>query len=356
MELLLILAVFAALAALQAVLTGWLGLRGFSYERSFSKGEVMPGEQVELVEVIRNRSPLLLPWIRLETRIPPSFGFRTREEVDLRGRHDLKSVFSLLPFSQITRRHRVTLGQRGHFCLTQAAMTQGDLLGIRPVARDVEAPAEIFVYPALLEEGELPIFPSDPQGEVPVARWIQPDPFLIGGIRAYRPGDAERSIHWAATARTGTLQVKVHDFTSDPGLVVLLNGQRREEQWGELSDLEQPIIEYGISLAATLCLQALQQGKEAGFGANLPLDEADYCTFLPPQPGDPQALLRQLACLRIRCLRSFPTYLEELPAITGQDILILSCYDCEALQLQAERLRRMGNTVSFLSLEEVYHG
>ena len=357
MELLLILAVFGLLALVQSLLTGWLGLRGFSYERSFSRRQVMPGETVSFVEVIRNRSPLLLPWVRLETRIPPSFLFRTREEVDVQGRHYLKSVFSLMPFSQITRRHQVTLKKRGHYQLFQAAMTGGDLLGLRPIARDIDAPTEIFVCPALLDEEEIPALPTDPQGEVSVSRWIQPDPFLVSGIRGYQAGDPERDIHWAATARTGELQVKVHDYTTAPGLLVLLNGQRWEKQWDGLMEDEQGPIEYGISLAATLCLQALAQGKEAGFAANMPMDEETDCTVLLPHGGAGSAedLLRQMACLRVRCVRSFPTFLEELPPVSGQDILVISCYSDEAIETQVERLRAMGNTVSLHLLKEADH-
>ena len=355
MELLLILAVFGLLALAQSLLIGWLGLRGFSYERSFSRRDASPGDTVSFVEVIRNRSPLLLPWVRLETRIPPSFGFRTREEVDVQGRHYLRSVFSLMPYSQITRRHQVTVRRRGHYQLFQAAMTEGDLLGFRPISRDVDAPAEIYVYPPLLPPEEVPVLPTDPQGDVSVSRWIQPDPFLISGIRGYRSGDPERDIHWAATARTGELQVKVHDFTTNPGLLVLLNGQRWEQQWDRLMEEEQAPIEYGISLAATLCVEALTQGKEAGFATNMPLDEEEECSVLLPGMGSAEDLLRQMARLRVKCVRSFPTFLEEFPAVTGQDILILSCYEDEAIAVQAERLRSLGNSVTVLRMQEGTH-
>ena len=85
MTFLLIVFVFFLLAGAQALLLALFGLRGFSYARSFSRPAAYEGEPVELIEVIRNRSPLFLPWVRVETRIPPSFGFNTKEEVEIRG-------------------------------------------------------------------------------------------------------------------------------------------------------------------------------------------------------------------------------------------------------------------------------
>ena len=102
-----------------------------------------------------------------------------------------------------------------------------------------------------------------------VKRFIMPDPFLINGIRDYRPGDPLRSVHWGATARMGgRLQVKQFDTTSDPRALIILNVQTTEEQWGELMDYEQPVIEQGIRIAATLAMRALSCGVEAGFASN----------------------------------------------------------------------------------------
>ena len=357
MEILVIALVFGALAIAQSALLGRLGLRGFSYERRFERRDAWVGDTVGFIEIIRNRGPWLLPWVRVETRVPPSFGFSTREAVEIRGENYHKSVFTLLPFSQVTRRHRVTLHQRGHYALQLASVTAGDLLGMRNVGADVEAPAELFVYPALLDRDALSRFFSRAQGDVSVRRWIQPDPFLVSGIRGYRPGDPEHDIHWAATARTGELQVKTHDYTASPRLMVLINGQKTENQWGDLMDYEQEAIERAISLAATLCLTALRQGVEAGFGANLPLDEEEESAWLPPlrDRGRQEELLRAFARLRVRRVCRFPTFLEQLPPLRCADYLLLSCYDSEEIRQRMAALRRAGCTAELILLPEVSH-
>lgn len=347
MDLLVIAAVFGGLAVLQAALIVLFGMRGFSYRRQFSKAEAGAGEKIAFIEVIGNRSPLFLPWVRVEARVPPEFTFHTREEVEIRSENYHKSVFTLTPFSQVTRRHQITLNKRGHYRLEQVSMTAGDLLGMRLISRDLSAPAELYVYPRLVGDG-LPLPSTRAQGDVSVRRWIQPDPFLVNGIRGYRAGDPLRDIHWPATARTGELQVKTHDFTADPRLMVLINAQKTADQWGDLMDYEQERIEYAISLAATLCLQALAQGSEAGFAANIPLDEAAEGACLTPQrgPGREQELLRAFACLRIRRVCSFPTFLEQLPRMSGVDYVILSCYDDPVIRRRMEEMRALGNTVT----------
>lgn len=357
MTYLLIVSVFFLLAGLQALGLAWFGLRGFSYERSFSKPAAYEGESVELIEVIQNRSPFFLPWVRVETSIPPSFSFSTREAVEVRGGHFHTSVFTLAPFSRVTRRHHVTLTRRGHYALQQASITAGDLMGMRTLLRDVEAPAEISVWPRLFPDLRYTLPSSRSQGDLSVRRWIQPDPFLVNGIRAYRTGDPERDIHWAATARVGALQVKTHDFTADPRLMVLINGQKSESQWGDLMDYEQEPIEYAISLAATLCLDALRRGQEAGFAASMPLDEGEECVCMLPgrRAGWEEALLSALAALSIRMVRTFSTFLDQLPRLSGADIVILSCYDSPDIKQKMRQLRLLGNSVTLRLLPEVRH-
>ena len=348
MDLLLIIAVFAILAGIQAFLVARFGMRGFSYRRRFGSADTEAGGRVEFAEVIRNRGPLFLPWVRVEARMPPSFEFRTKEDLEIRGENYHRSVFTLLPYSQVTRRHQIIARKRGHYVLTRASVTAGDLLGMRLTAIEVDAPAELFVYPALPGEDALPLPTTRPQGEARVRRWIQPDPFLVNGIRGYRPGDPERDIHWPATARTGELQVKTHDYTADPRVMVLINSQKTEDQWGDLMDYEMARIEYAISLAAGLCLRALNQGCEAGFAANIPLDEEETFAYFTPsrEAGRDTALLRALACLRIRRVCSFPTFLEQLPPLSGVDYVILSCYDSPTLRRHMEAMGRLGNSVT----------
>lgn len=112
-----------------------------------------------------------------------------------------RSIFFLMPYQQITRRHHVQLLQRGEFNLGNATLTAGDLMGMCQATEEVRLSIPVLVYPRLLNEDEVPPPFSQLLGECLVRRSLVNDPFLISGIRPYRAGDNVRDIHWPATAR-----------------------------------------------------------------------------------------------------------------------------------------------------------
>ena len=118
-------------------------------------------------------------------------------------------------------------------------------------------------------------------------------------------------------------------------------------------DYEQEAIENGIRLAASLCMRALKNGAEAGFAANMPLDDSTECAYLAPVGGAGAAdlIMSALSSLRIKRLKRFPTFLEEMERLHGMDVVILSCYVCQAMEQHMEALRRAGNNVTLYLLE-----
>ena len=48
-------------------------------------------------------------------------------------------------------------------------------------------------------------------------------------------------------------------------------------------------------------------------------------------------------------------FLEQLPVLSGTDLVILSCYDSEAIRVQVRRLEALGNSVTLRLLPEVDH-
>lgn len=351
----LVFALLAILAA-QAFLLRRFARRGLSYARAFSARAAFAGETVTMREVIRNAKPLPLPWLKAESRISPSLQFAGRGTGgELRGDGGdayHRSVFFLAPYAQVTRTHTVRLHKRGRYEVGSVALSAGDLFGSATAAWQLNTGAAITVYPRLLSEGMLDIPASRWQGDMLVRRWIVPDPFLFSGIREFQAGDAERDVHWAATARTGRLQVMTRDYTASPKLLIILNVQMDERQWGELMPYEQDVVEQGVSLAATLLVKALGAGVEAGFAANAPMDDGNLPMVLPPAryAGREEDLLEALARLRIRRARSFQTFLEGMGHMTGMDMLILSAYDSALIREQMAGLRLRGNSVALVTL------
>ena len=176
---------------------------------------------------------------------------------------------------------------------------------------------------------------------------------LINGIRPYQTGDNRRDIHWGATARTGQMQVKTHDFTADTRLMIVLNGQMRPDQWGELMDYETPVIEYGLSLAATAAARVLPCGIPVGFCANMPFLESKECALLPPawHATRLDEMLLALSKIKISRVKRFPTLLTELSAARDTDFLILSPYADAEIEGVMEDIRRAGSTATLCLIE-----
>lgn len=346
-----LLLVLLALGSLQAFVFGRFGFKKLSYTREFSKRSVYEGETVELVEQIVNRKLLPIPWLRVESRISPDLRFQTaQEEREISEDEQYhKSVFYLGPYSRVTRRHTIKCLRRGDYQLRTVDATLGDLINFGRANRQMQVGAHLLVYPRLLTDDEIDMPSRKWQGDMVVRRWIMPDPFLVGGMREYRAGDPMRSVHWGASARTGRLQVKTYDYTADPRLMVVLNVQMQEHQWGELMKYEQDTIEYGISLAATLITRALESGVEAGFACNGQLSiRPEEPVVISPQraPAQGEVLLGAMAQLEIKRALNFHTFLEELCAYQDMDILILSAYDSELIEQGVNALRMRGNSVT----------
>ena len=152
----------------------------------------------------------------------------------------------------------------------------------------------------------------------------------------------------------GSLQVKTHDYTADTKLLVVINAQMSENQWGDLMDYEQDMIERAISIAATVCVKVLSAGVAAGFAANMPMGESEIPALLPPErhSAREEELLSAFARLKILRCRNFLSFLDDLSFLRGTDILLLSAYVSEGMEEKISQLRFLGNTVTVYRLEK----
>lgn len=353
------LAAACILLIMQAVLFGFFNLRFLTYRRYLNRQTAYEGEKIELVEVIRNIKLLPVPWLRAESRISPflRFGKQTGAEREISAEQYHKSVFFLAPFRQVTRRHSITCLRRGYYDIGSVALTAGDLFGFSTNVKQLKYDCSLEVWPRLLSDNELNASSTRWQGEMVVRRYIMPDPFLVSNIRGYVQGDPFRDIHWRASARMGSLQVKVRDYTADPKVLVILNVQAKEDQWSDLMDYEQETIEQGIRIAATLCAKAMRMGSEAGFASNACLyDEKGQgkTIFMPARRSSDQLeqLLSVMARMVIHREISFQTFLDHFE-INSSDILILSAYDSDGIRRRMRELELMGNSVAFAKLESL---
>lgn len=189
-----------------------------------------------------------------------------------------RSIFSLGPYSTVTRRHKVLCPRRGYYHIKSVAVTAGDLLGLaKNKSREIETDSLVIVYPTTIPISDILNDQTSFTGDVVVRRWIVDDPFMIRGIRAYTGFEPYNRINWKATAKTGELQVHDFDFTSDIRLMVLVNIDVSADQWGAAVD--EMRAERALSIAASVVRYALKTALKQVF-----LQTPGFLTIRRPWP------------------------------------------------------------------------
>lgn len=330
------------------------GLNKLSCTRAVSRPAMFVGEEAELIEVVRNDTSILIPWLLIESQISPYMRLGKQDNLHMSGNTHFCSQFTLLPYQQIHRRHRMRFLRRGSYNLGNAALSSGDIFGFSKFHKIQELNTPVLVYPALIADAQFPLPLSNQLNEITQQPQLLQDPFLFRGLRPYQPGDPVRDIHWAATARTDEVQILLHDYSARKQLLVVLNTQIHESQWHDhLSDEHAERIEYGISLAATTCVKALREGMSVGFAANMPLDDQKESVLLLPSDSSTreEELLTTFARLTVRRTQNFLSLLDHLSAYSGMYILIISAYDSESIYSSIKRLEHSGNQIMYHLLE-----
>lgn len=156
------------------------------------------GDATDVALRITNRKPLPAPWLFWREQIDagldvegPRAGFETLDAGDHR---DL--------------RYRLHTLRRGLFRVGPAVIEASGPFGLARRFQLDAAPTFVTVLPKRDPIGQGWPLGHQPVHQVPRRRSLNEDPARFLGLRAYRPGDSLRRIHWRATARTGSLQVK----------------------------------------------------------------------------------------------------------------------------------------------------
>jgi uncharacterized protein (DUF58 family) len=118
----------------------------------------------------------------------------------------------------------------------------------------MEVESSFVVVPRWVELTSFPIlepssFPSDVLHER--ARTGAGEEYL--GVRDYRPGDPQRSVHWRSTARAGRLVVREYEEEVASKVVLIIAG-------GDRGVPPDSSFEYLVSAAASIARYALQTG------------------------------------------------------------------------------------------------
>ena len=324
------------------------------YTRTFTDSGAYEGETTSLVETVYNPTPFPLLFVNIEGYIYNGLPIEQYEIDPRRAMQYYVSRFNLMPFMQIKRKHTIKCAKRGYYKLETV-----DIYYNKKV-RYIEAPADFYVYPKIVPLGEL----SEPncyrQGESFTRRWLIRDPFSLNGIRDYSFGDPFNSINFKATARSGSLnlsafKVNNRDFCSSRTFMVYLNFQ---------TDLEVPIstssyeamMELGLSFSSAIIRDAAYNGYRAGFAANCCVITGEDSIRFPVQSGEThlEEILREMAKVRHKVGISLFNLLEHdvKSGLNDTEIYIITPYVNDTMDEQIAHLRRSGNNVTVLKLED----
>ncbi|WP_018931001.1 DUF58 domain-containing protein [Gracilibacillus lacisalsi] len=350
-----IIVVLLIIIFLQGMLYSKFGLKGITYQRAFKQDAVFEGETIEMVDEIANKKLLPIPWIRLESKMSPYLITQSEKEQQRQGEMFHRTLFSLLPYQKVTRRHRLIGTKRGYYPLNTVSVTTGDGVGFGEVFDSFEASIAVTVYPKLVPLEDIPLPSHSWLGDITVKRWIVEDPFLQAGIREYQQGDPLNTINWKATARTQSLQINKKDFTADHHLMIYVNFDTNEDI---RMPIEQPeMVEKGLSYAASLANYAIEQGISTGFGCNGYFVEPFTNTterikpsvrVAPSNSGQQIAyILDAIAKVKMDRSRNFRAFLQEDidQGLTKTDMIIFAIRRTEKMEKQIAQLESLGNAV-----------
>jgi uncharacterized protein (DUF58 family) len=235
---------------------------GLSATRTIERGEIEIGESIGVQLRLENRDSLPIPWLLIDDVLPKPAIFGPPPALKLDGNN--VRLCSVARRASRILAYRLTGLRRGYFQLGPALVETGDLLGLYRKFRSVTGPTPLLVLPKLIPLEGYDVASRRPVGDVMITYRLFEDPTLVSGVREYRNGDSMRTIHWRASARTGTLQCKQYQPTCVAGATLVLDMHRDSNP-----DRHEPIrSDLAVTAAASIFHALLQSGQQFGLLSN----------------------------------------------------------------------------------------
>lgn len=247
------------------------------------------GETISGDVVLRNRSRLPVPWLRIHESIP----------LELQATDKYKVVLSIGSHSQARHTFQFHCHKRGYYPVGPLRLYTGDLFGFAENAWQESTPTHITVYPQVLPLPQLGLPSQLPYGTLRSRQRIFEDPTRMVGVRPYDSGDSMRHIHWRASAHEETLLVKKYQpsIALDSTIVLDLDEAaypERERFSGS---------EWAVVLAASLASHLADRRQAVGFLSN-GWDPVGECETRPIHSasgrGHLMTILETLARVQVR--------------------------------------------------------
>jgi uncharacterized protein (DUF58 family) len=330
-------------------------LKNLIYRRHWEYRRGFPGEKTHLQLDIENRKILPLTWLRIADHWPLAVHIQEKDKISpfyLTGFGQLVHIFSMKWFERIQRKYMLTFGERGVYPVGPADLSSGDLFGLYEYSSQETSQDELVVYPEILSLQSFKPATINPLGENRSIRRLYEDPSRPMGVRAYHPEDDFRRIHWPATARTGSLQVKVYQPITSKVVVICLNISTSDQTW---MGTDRVLFEHLIKVGATLVYQYIEDGYAVGLVSNCALAYSDRAFQIAPSTSTRQLilLLETLARVTPFVTMPFETFLGK--ALTqmpfGASLVIVSALVTPEFAETLIRVKRYRANTTLVSLD-----
>ena len=238
-----------------------LNLRGLDVLPDRHIDRLQEGAEFEERITVKNTSWWAKVWLEVDdpSEMP---GHQARRVITVPGRGEK----SWRVKSRVTR--------RGVYSIGPVTVTTGDPFGLFKHVRTYGTTQNVLVYPRATELPNFSVPAASLPGEGRFRRrthYVTPN---ASGVRPYEFGDSFNRIHWASTARTGDLMVKLFELDPASDIWVILDLERAVHV-GEGDDSTE---EYGVRIAASVARYFLTANRTVGFmsfGRNFEVIEAD---------------------------------------------------------------------------------
>jgi uncharacterized protein (DUF58 family) len=252
----------------------------------------------------------------------------------------------------VKRTYPIQFKSRGIHEVGPVNLESGDLFGLYSTQAQIEEMDTLTVFPELLPLKALNLPTDDPFGDLRSRRRLFEDPTSPTGVRPYQPEDEFRRVHWAATARTGSLQVKTYQPVSSRVMLVCLNVLTTAQPWlGSHRDL----FEQLIKVAATLTYESHQAGYSVGLISNGCLARADQPFQISPGRSNEQLaqLLGALAAVTPFTTSPFEALLmKAMPKVPyGSTLIVVTALVSQELIETLMTLKRYRPNATLFSLQ-----
>lgn len=327
------------------------------YQRRLHYHRGFPGERTPLKIIVENRKWLPVSWLRTIDPWNRAVAPENEDALAPSHIHDqglLVNLYSFRWFEKTIRDYTLLFRRRGYYPIGPVVLESGDLFGLYEQTLEKGKPEYLTVFPELLPLQSLNLPTEDPFGELRSRRRVFEDPNRTIGVRPYQPEDDFRRIHWNATARTGSLQVKVYQPVSSRVLMVCLNISTSSQPW---MGIYQELFEYLIKVCATLVYEGVHAGYSVGLLSNSYVIQSDRpLRILPGRSMEHLALLLQsLASITPYTVMPFEAYLgrslSQLPF--GATLVAVTALLPATLIETFLRLRRYHNHTTIISLDAI---